>query len=109
MSHPRETMSHGTLAQVTTKALGDVMGIFPRTTFTEPNSNAVVRSPFGGGYQTVSQDAVAEGEIAIHYYQEFGIRLADLYVAIDIDGTLIWKRCHFYNFTSNRNTAERNA
>ena len=56
----------------------------------------------------VEQTAVAEGEIAIHYYTEFGVRLADLYVAIDIDGELVWKRCHFYNFTSNQQTGVRN-
>lgn len=107
MSDPRETLNHGTIARVTTKALGEVMGLYPRTTYTHPDELRFVQSQFGGGYQKEEQTPVAEGELIIYYYQEFGIRIAELYVGVDISGTLEWRQVHFYNYATNRDTGER--
>ena len=98
MSDPRETINFGTLAKLNTKTLAESIGMYPRTTSTHPDELRFVKSQFGGGYQQVEQTPVAEGEVIIYYYEEFGERIAELYVAIDIDGTLEWKGATFYDF-----------
>ena len=108
MTDPRETLSHGTLSRLSPVPLAAAGGMYPRTTKTHPDKPRYVYvTQFGGGYQIEDQTPFAEGELLIHYYTEFGVRLADLYVGIDINGTLEWKRAHMYNFTSSAATGER--
>lgn len=107
MTDPRQTLSFTSLTKVISEPVTNAVGVFPRTTRTDPNQpKATINQQFGG-YQYENQDPVAEGEIIVWYKNEFGERLAEMYVAIDIDGVLTWKELSLFSFTVNQNTGQR--
>ena len=102
MSDPRETLAHGTLTHVYAKPLSEVIGLYPRSTKTPLNENRLVR--FEGLFQPQSQDPIAAGEMIVLFSEEFGVKIAQIFVAVDISGTLEWKTIQHRTGISNSQT-----
>jgi len=94
MSDPRQTLSHGTLTGLISKKVG-VGGLFPRTTMTALDQPKQV--PSGNFYVEEDQSPKYEGELVIYYNKEFGVTVAEPYVAVNINGTLEWKQVTLVN------------
>lgn len=89
MTDPRETLARGTLTRVHTTTISDPLPIFAKITFTPLDQPRTV--PQGNGSIVVDQSPTAEGELVIYHYEDFGLPVAQPFVAVDIDGTLEWK------------------
>ena len=103
---PRLTLNHQTITGVTTKPLTAGGFVHPRVTRTHPDTLRPVEGPYGG-FLYQQQTPVAEGELMIYFTNEFGERIATPYVAIDINGELVWKEVALYNYVTNATTGIR--
>jgi len=86
---PRERLDRGTLTNVYTKAWEEIVPLYPRTTSTPLDQTRLVKVE--GLYQPQSQDPTIEGELVILFVTEYGVKTAQAFVAVDINGTLQWK------------------
>jgi hypothetical protein len=102
MADPRETLSHGTLTHVYTERLEEVLGMFPYSTSTPLDQPRLVKTE--GLYQPRSQDPTMEGEMAVLYSEEYGVKIAQIFVAVPISGTLQWKTIQHRSGISNSQT-----
>ena len=106
MSDPRQTLQFNTLTNVYTRDYSAGGGLYPATTFTDPNQNRIIFIQEMNGYQEVSQAPQAEGELIVWFVEEYGEKIAYMRVAIDDNG-LKWKDVSLYNYTVNGDTGIR--
>ncbi len=89
MSDPRESLDRGTIVGLKSIDLSKLNTFFPLTK-SDPNQDRV--SVIGGLAIQQSQAPTIEGQVLIHQYTANSAdRLADVYIAVDIDGALEWK------------------
>ena len=89
MTDPRQRLDRGTLTNVKTKLWEGLISLFPRTTQTPLDQPRLVKVE--GLYQPQDQSPDTEGELVILHLTEFGVRTAQAFVAVDINGSLEWK------------------
>lgn len=106
MSDPRTTLAHGTLTGVYSQEFSEIGTLYPRVTTTPLDQPRLVKVE--GLYQPQSQDPLFEGEIAVVITEPYGEKVAELFCAIDIDGTLEWKIVQFRDGTINPQTGIAN-
>ena len=106
MSDPRTTLAHTTLTGVYSQNFKTVGTLYPRTTSTPLDQDRLVRVE--GLYQPQSQEPRYEGELVIYFHEEFGVKVAEMYCGIDINGTLEWKPVQFRDSTLNPTTGDTN-
>ena len=87
MTDPRTTLSNVTITGVTS-ASSTIGEIYPRTTSTPLDELRKVKVE--GLYTEISQAPTVEGKIVIFFNPNFR-RVAQIYVAISINGTLEWR------------------
>ena len=88
-SDPRERLDRGTLTNINTTPWEEIVPLYPRTTHTPLDQTRLVKVE--GLYQPTSQDPTIEGELVILFQTEFGVKTAQAFVAVNIDGTLQWR------------------
>tara|TARA_Y100000289_G_C3850651_1_gene113343 strand:+ start:305 stop:625 length:321 start_codon:yes stop_codon:yes gene_type:complete len=71
--------------------------VCPRRTFTHPNELRTILVDQGENVVPLPtptpQTPEHEGELIVYYINEAGVRAAQVWAAIDINGTLEWKEC----------------
>ena len=106
MTDPRTTLAHGTLTGVYSKEFDQIGTLYPRTTSTPLDQDRLVLVE--GLYQPQSQEPLFEGELVVLFSEPYGEKIAELFCAIDINGTLEWKPVQFRNGTMNAVTGAYN-
>lgn len=96
MLDPRITLQNATLTSVRTTTITASLPLIARSTHTHPDEPRTI--PKEGLYVEVDQDPTAEGEMIIYYHEEFGIPVAEPFVAVEINGSLIWKTVSIRKF-----------
>lgn len=89
MTDPRETLSNGTLTDVRTTTVTANLSLIAASTKTHPDETRSVYTE--GVYVYDDQTPTQEGELIIYYYESFGLPVAEPFIAIDINGSLVWK------------------
>ena len=106
MVDPRTTVAHGTLTGVFTESLVQKeVPLYPRTTQTHPDQERLVRKE--GLYTPVSQAPIAEGEMIIYFYEQYGQKVVEAFVAIEITGVLQWRPIDVATNAINANTGSQ--
>ena len=105
MSDPRESLQRTTI-QATTQSFREISTFYPRYTQTPLDRPRPVYSEDHGMYYLEDQSPQIEGEVAILFHQDFGERVAEMFVTVDINGTLEWKPVFFFGSTVDTNTGQ---
>lgn len=105
MLDPRITLQNATLTSVRTTTLTASLTLVARSTHTHPDEPRTIYRE--GLYVTVDQDPAAEGEMIIYYHEEFGIPVAEPLVAVEINGSLVWKAVSVRKFITDSQSGRR--
>ena len=89
MTDPRATLSNTTLTDVRTRVVTTNLPLVAPSTRAHPNGPA--RVLVQGVYIEVDQSPTQEGELIIYYHEQFGINIVEPMVAVEINGSLVWK------------------
>lgn len=105
MLDPRITLQNATLTSVRTTTLAENLPLIARSTHTHPDDPRNVYRE--GVYVEVNQDPTAEGQMIIYYHDEFGIPVAEPFVAVEINGSLVWKTVSLRKFITDSQSGQR--
>lgn len=89
MTDPRISLENGTLTDVRTAVVTADLSLIARSTHTHPDEPRRIYEE--GLYIEVDQDPTVEGELIIYYHESFGINIAEPLIAVEINGSLVWK------------------
>lgn len=89
MTDPRITLENATLTDVRTRVVTKNLDLVARSTHTHPDSPRRIYRE--GLYIEVDQDPTEEGELIIYYHESFGINIAEPLIAVEVNGSLVWK------------------
>ena len=67
------------------------------TRSTLPTESERVSNPDGTYTSKAPLIPTREGQMCVHTFVDTGLRAAQIYIAVDIEGTLTWKRVGNYN------------
>jgi len=88
MSDPRTSLSRGAVVGLKSVEYSSILTTFPLTKTTPGQDRTMNIRGIGA---IIGQDPIAAGQILIHQYSDNGDRLAEVYIAVSIDGIIEWK------------------